>query len=44
MTSRLRRLGRSLSDLVADDRDGFKRIDASSAPAYDDGSWLKPRR
>jgi hypothetical protein len=43
MTNRLRRLGHALSELIADDRDGFKRIDASSAPAYDDGSWLKPR-
>jgi hypothetical protein len=44
MTTRLRRIGRSLSELVAEDRDGFKRLDASSAPAYDDGSWLKARR
>ena len=43
MTSRLRRLSRSLSELVAEDRDGFKRVDASSA-RYDDGSWLKPSR
>ena len=32
-------LRRTLSGLVAEDRDGFKRIDASSAK-YDDGSWL----
>ena len=44
MSTRLRRLGRTLSDLVAEDRDGFKRVDASSTPAYDDGSWLKARR
>jgi hypothetical protein len=44
MTTRLRRIGRSISELVAEDRDGFKRVDASSAPLYDDGSWLKPRR
>jgi hypothetical protein len=44
MSTRLRRLGRSLTELVAEDRDGFKRLDASSAPLYDDGSWLKPRR
>jgi hypothetical protein len=35
-----RSLRRTLSDLVAEDRDGFKRLDASSAK-YDDGSWLK---
>jgi hypothetical protein len=35
-----RSLRRTLSGLVAEDRDGFKRIDASSAK-YDDGSWLK---
>jgi hypothetical protein len=35
MTNRLRRIGRSLSELVAEDRDGFKRVDASSAPLYD---------
>jgi hypothetical protein len=44
MTSRLRRLGRTLSDLVAEDRPDFKRLDASPAPLYDDGSWLTPRR
>jgi hypothetical protein len=41
--SKLRRLGRALSDLVAEDRPGFKRIDVSPA-RYDDGSWLRPRR
>jgi hypothetical protein len=43
MTSTLRRLRRSLSDLVAEDRPGFKRVDASAA-RYDDGSWLEARR
>jgi hypothetical protein len=43
MTSRIRRIGRTLSELVAEDRPGFKRLDASPV-AYDDGSWLKPRR
>jgi hypothetical protein len=38
--TKLRTLRRALSDLVAEDRPGFKRIDASSAK-YDDGSWLK---
>jgi hypothetical protein len=37
------RLRSALSGLVAEDRSGFKRIDASPA-RYDDGSWLKPRR
>jgi hypothetical protein len=40
MTSTLRRLGRALSDLVAEDRPGFKRVDASPARS-DDGAWLK---
>ena len=35
MTSRLRRIGRSLSGLVAEDRPDFKRVDASRAPLYD---------
>jgi hypothetical protein len=39
----LTRLRRTLSGLVAEDRPGFKRVDASSA-RYDDGSWLAPRR
>jgi hypothetical protein len=38
----LNRLRTALSSLVAEDRPGFKRVDASSA-RYDDGSWL-PRR
>jgi hypothetical protein len=39
---KLNRIRSALSNLVAEDRPGFKRIDASSA-RYDDGSWL-PRR
>ena len=42
MTEKLRRLRRALADLVAEDRPGFKRIDASPA-LQDDGAWLKPR-
>ena len=42
MTYTLRRLRTALSGLVAEDRPGFKRVDASPA-RYDDGSWLKPR-
>ena len=42
MTHTLRRLRDAVSDLVAEDRPSFKRIDASPA-LYDDGSWLKPR-
>jgi hypothetical protein len=37
------RLRTALSSLAAEDRTGFKRIDASPV-RYDDGSWLKPRR
>jgi hypothetical protein len=40
MTNTLRRLSRTLSDFVAEDRDGFKRIDASPARP-DDGRWLR---
>jgi hypothetical protein len=43
MSHPLRRLRSTLSSLVAEDRSGFKRIDASPAK-YDDGSWLEPRR
>jgi hypothetical protein len=39
----MKSLRRALSDLVAEDRPGFKRVDASAA-RYDDGSWLAPRR
>lgn len=42
MTNTLRRLRSSLSGLVAEDRPGFKRLDASSA-RYDDGAWLTLR-
>lgn len=42
MTSRLHHIRRVVETLVAEDRPGFKRIDASSA-RYDDGAWLKPR-
>jgi hypothetical protein len=40
--TRLASLRRFVSDLVAEDRTGFKRIDASVA-RFDDGSWLKRR-
>jgi hypothetical protein len=43
MRNPLRSLSTALSGLVAEDRAGFKRIDASPA-RYDDGSWLTPRR
>ena len=42
MTNVLRRLRTTLSDLVAEDRPAFKRVDASAA-RYDDGAWLEPR-
>jgi hypothetical protein len=42
MTGSLRRLRLILSDLVAEDRPAFKRIDVSPA-LPDDGSWLRPR-
>jgi hypothetical protein len=42
MTRSLRTVRRFMSDLVAEDRSGFKRLDASPA-RYDDGSWLAPR-
>jgi hypothetical protein len=35
----LTRIRRALSNLVAEDRPGFKRLDASAA-RYDDGAWL----
>ncbi len=41
--TRLRRLRQTLSQLVAEDRPGFSRLDASPA-LYDDGSWLTPRK
>jgi hypothetical protein len=39
----INRIRRAASTLVAEDRPGFKRLDASSA-RYDDGSWLEARR
>jgi hypothetical protein len=42
MTTKLHTLRRLASGLVAEDRSGFKRLDASAA-RYDDGSWLKNR-
>jgi hypothetical protein len=39
----LRRLRLALSDLVAEDRSGFKRLDVSPARP-DDGAWLERRR
>jgi hypothetical protein len=41
-SSKIRRLRNAVAGLVAEDRTGFKRIDASSA-RYDDGAWLSPR-
>jgi hypothetical protein len=38
----LRRLRNAFSGLIAEDRTGFKRIDASPVK-YDDGAWLSPR-
>ena len=43
MTRALRRIARAASELVAEDRPGFKRLDVSAA-RYDDGAWLEPRR
>jgi hypothetical protein len=40
-TSKLNSIRRFVSGLVAEDRTGFKRIDASVA--YDDGAWLTRR-
>jgi hypothetical protein len=37
------RIGRSLSQLVAEDRPGFKRVDASPALS-DRGDWLRSSR
>jgi hypothetical protein len=42
MVNPVRRIRSALSGLVAEDRPGFKRVDASSA-RYDDGAWLEPR-
>jgi hypothetical protein len=43
MTNTLRRIRVALSDLVAEGRPAFKRLDASPA-RYDDGAWLRSRR
>ena len=40
MSAFARRVRRAASNLVAEDRPGFKRVDVSRA-RYDDGSWLK---
>jgi hypothetical protein len=42
MTSRFRRIRHLVNGLVAEDRSGFKRLDASPA-RYDDGAWLTQR-
>jgi hypothetical protein len=39
---KLNRIRTALTSLVAEDRTGFKRIDASPAQ-YDDGAWLTRR-
>ena len=41
MTNTLLRLRRAVSNLAAEDRPAFKRVDASPV-AYDDGAWLRP--
>jgi hypothetical protein len=40
MSHPLRRLRRTVGNLVAEDCPGFTRVDASPA-LYDDGAWLK---
>ena len=42
MSNLLRRLHRTVTSLAAEDRPGFKRVDASPA-LHDDGAWLRPR-
>jgi hypothetical protein len=42
MSNALTNLRHAVSGLIAEDRPGFKRLDASKA-RYDDGSWLRPR-
>ena len=39
----MNRIRRAFSGLVAEDRDGFKRVDASPVRA-DDATWLAARR
>jgi hypothetical protein len=41
MANPLIHIRRALSGLVAEDRPGFKRLDASPV-VYDDGAWLRP--
>ena len=41
--TKMNRIRRAFSGLVAEDRPGFKRLDASPARA-DDASWLAQRR
>jgi hypothetical protein len=41
-SSKFSRLRNAVAGLVAEDRTGFKRLDASPVK-YDDGSWLTPR-
>jgi hypothetical protein len=43
MLRRVRRRRLALSDVIAEDRPDFKRIDVTAAQ-YRDGSWLEPRR
>jgi hypothetical protein len=42
MSQLVSRFRRAVSALAAEDRPGFKRVDASPA-RYDDGSWLERR-
>jgi hypothetical protein len=42
MSQLLRRFRRTVAALAAEDRPGFKRVDASPA-LYDDGAWLERR-
>ena len=42
MTTSLRKIGRALGGLAAEDRPAFKRINASPARP-DDGAWLRIR-
>jgi hypothetical protein len=42
MINTLRRFRLALSDLVAEDRPNFKRVEVSPA-RQDDGSWLEAR-
>jgi hypothetical protein len=42
MTNALRRFRNAVTQLGADSRPEFKRVDASPA-VYDDGSWLTPK-